>query len=43
MSKETIKNIKEESLEAVANMGGDFDEFLNWNFILAMYGEEPIR
>lgn len=43
MSKETIKNIKEESLEAVAAMGGDYDEYVQWNYILALYGEEPIR
>ena len=34
--------IAEESLNAVANMGGDYEDFVHWNYVLAMYGLEPI-
>lgn len=42
MTKTTSQRIYEEALNAVANMGGDFDDFVHWNYILAMYGLEPI-
>lgn len=34
--------IREESLQAVVNVGGDYNEFLDWNKILALFGLEPI-
>lgn len=34
--------IREEALTAVANVGGDYNEFLDWNKILALFGLEPI-
>ena len=34
--------IREESIQAVANVGGDYDEFIGWNKILALFGLEPI-
>lgn len=42
MSSEIWRAIHDEALEAVANVGGDFDEFVNWNYILYMYGLAPI-
>lgn len=42
MPKTTSQLIREESLSAVANMGGSYDEFVHWNYILAMFGLEPI-
>lgn len=42
MSSEIWLSIHEEALEAVANVGGNFDDFVNWNYILYMYGLAPI-
>ena len=40
--KTTSQLIHEEALNAVAEMGGDYEEFVHWNYILALYGLEPI-
>ena len=42
MAKSLSQIINEESLNAVANVGGSYDDFTHWNYILAMYGLEPI-
>lgn len=42
MAKSLTQRISEEALNAVAEMGGSYDDFVHWNFILAMYGLEPI-
>lgn len=42
MSKTLGQLIREESLSAVAEMGGSYDEFVFWNQILALFGLEPI-
>lgn len=42
MSSEIWKAIHEEAFDAVANVGGDFDDFVNWNYILYMYGLAPM-
>lgn len=42
MSSEIKQAIYEEALDAVANVGGEFDDFVNWNYILYMYGLAPM-
>lgn len=42
MAKTLDAAIREESLNAVAHTGGDYEDFTHWNYILAMYGLEPI-
>ena len=34
--------IREESLQAVANVGGSYEEFVRWNKILLAFDLEPI-
>lgn len=34
--------IHEESLQAIANVGGSYDEFIRWNKILLAFNLEPI-
>lgn len=40
---EEEKAIREDSLEAVMNMGGDYSEYARWNRILAFLGLGSIR
>jgi len=42
MSSEIWLSIHEEALDAVAHVGGDFDDFVNWNYILYMHGLAPM-
>ena len=42
MSSEIRQAIYEEALDAVANVGGEFDDFVHWNYILYMYGLTPM-
>ena len=37
-SEEETKTIREESLNAVSSMGGDYEEYVTWNRILAFMG-----
>lgn len=42
-TKKTLDQIvNEEALKAVAEMGGDYEDFVHWNYVLALYGLEPI-
>ena len=40
---EERKSIREDSFEAVSNVGGDYEEFYKWNRILAFMGLASIR
>lgn len=42
MAKNLGQIICEEASNAVANVGGDYYEFIFWNQVLTMYGLEPI-
>lgn len=37
-STQELKVIREESLNAVSSMGGDYEEYVTWNRILAFMG-----
>ena len=43
MTKNLESIIADEAFEGAVMMAGDFREFELWNYILAMYGLEPIR
>lgn len=40
---EEEKSIREDSIEAVAAIGGDYEEYARWNRILAFMGLASIR
>lgn len=42
MSKSLDQLIREEALTAVANVGGDYNEFIRWNKILLAFNLEPL-
>ena len=42
MAKSLEAIVNDEAFSAVATVGGSFDEFVTWNYILAMYSLEPI-
>lgn len=42
MSKSLDQLVREEALTAVANVGGNYEEFVRWNKILLAFGLEPI-
>ena len=42
MNKSLAQTIRDESLTAVANVGGSYEAFIHWNYILAMFDLKPI-
>ena len=42
MNKSLAQTIRDESLTAVANVGGSYKDFIHWNYILAMFDLKPI-
>lgn len=42
MTKSLEAIIADEAITAVSNVGGDYRNFEHWNYILALYGLEPL-